>query len=54
MKRGMIELLVLSALYLLRSVITIANAMEINQLPQSSPGPTDPLPKPSFPVTRAS
>ena len=49
MKHGMIELLVLSALFLQDPVINVVNAMETNQLPQPSPGPTDPLPKPSLP-----
>ena len=46
MKRGMIELMVLSA-FLLQG--PIASAMETNQSPQPSPGPTDPLPKPTSP-----
>ena len=46
MKRGMIQLMVLSAFFLQGS---IANAMETNQSPQPSPGPTDPLPKPTSP-----
>ncbi len=49
MKRGMIELSVLLALVLQGPVIAIVNAMEANQLPQPSPGPTDPLPKPTSP-----
>jgi hypothetical protein len=49
MKRGMIELLVLSALFLQGPIINIPNAMETNQSPQPSPGPTDPLPKPTSP-----
>jgi hypothetical protein len=44
MKRGMIELMVLSALFLLSP---IANAMETNQSIRPVSGPTDPLlPKP--------
>jgi len=61
MKRRIIELMVVSAIFLLSP---IANAMEKNQSPQPlsgptdplppkpsppSPGPTDPLPKPSLP-----
>jgi hypothetical protein len=46
MKHGMIELLVLSALFLHGPIVNIANPMEANQSPQPSPGPTDPLPKP--------
>ena len=49
MKCGMIELMVLSAIFLQGPVINVVNAMETNQLPQPSPGPTDPLPKPSSP-----
>ena len=49
MKRGMIEFLVLSALLLQDPVINVVNALETNQLPQPSPGPTDPLPKPTSP-----
>ena len=47
MIRGMIELLVLSALFLQGPIVNLANAMETNQSPQPSPGPTDPLPKPT-------
>ena len=44
MKRGMIELMVLSALFLQGP---IANAMETNQSTRPASGPTDPLlPKP--------
>ncbi|MDZ4855703.1 MAG: hypothetical protein SGJ26_12740 [Nitrospirota bacterium] len=44
MKRGMIELMVLSALFLLSP---IANAMETSQSNRPVSGPTDPLlPKP--------
>lgn len=50
MKRGIIELPVLLALFLQGSVMNIVNAMETNQFPQPSPGPTDPLPKPSSPL----
>ena len=46
MKRRMIELVVLSALFLQSP---IANAMETTQSPQPLSGPTDPLPKPSPP-----
>lgn len=49
MKRGIIELPVLLALFLQGSVMNIVNAMETNQIPQPSPGPTDPLPKPTSP-----
>ena len=49
MRRGMIELLVLSALFLQGPIVNLANTMEINQFPQPSPGPTDPLPKPTSP-----
>jgi len=49
MKRGMIELLVLSALFLQGPIVNLANPMESNQSPQPSPGPTDPLPKPTSP-----
>lgn len=46
MKRGMIELMVLLALFLQGP---IANAMETNQSPHPVPGPTDPLPPKPFP-----
>ena len=46
MKRRIIELMVLSALFLQSP---IANAMETTQSPQPLSGPTDPLPKPSSP-----
>jgi hypothetical protein len=49
MRRGMIELLVLSALLLQGPLVNLANTMETNQSPQPSPGPTDPLPKPTSP-----
>lgn len=49
MNRGMIELLVLSALFLQGPIVNIPNATETNQSPQPSPGPTDPLPKPTSP-----
>ena len=49
MKRGMIELLVLSALFLQGPIVTFASTMETNPSPQPSPGPTDPLPKPTSP-----
>ena len=49
MKRRMIEVLVLSALFLQGSIAHIASARETNQSPQPSPGPTDPLPKPTSP-----
>jgi hypothetical protein len=50
MKRGMIELSVLLALVLQGLGMNIVNAaVEANQLPQPSPGPTDPLPKPTSP-----
>jgi hypothetical protein len=49
MKRGMIEVLVISALFLHGPIVNISNAMETNQSPQPSPGPTDPLPKPTSP-----
>jgi hypothetical protein len=49
MRRGMIELLVLSALFLQGPIVNLTNAMETNQSPQPSPGPTDPLPKPTSP-----
>jgi hypothetical protein len=47
MKHEMIKLMVLSALFLQSP---IANGAETNQLPEPSPGPTDPLPKPSPPT----
>lgn len=46
MKRGMIELMVLSALFLQGP---IANTMKTNQFPQLVSGPTDPLPPKPFP-----
>lgn len=49
MKRGMIELLVLSALFLQGPIVNIANPMETNQSPRPSPGLTEPLPKPTPP-----
>ena len=49
MKRGMIDLLVLSVLFLQGPIVNLANTMETNQSPQPSPGPTDPLPKPTSP-----
>jgi hypothetical protein len=49
MKRGMIDLLVLSALFLHGPIVNLANAMEANQSPEPSPGPTNPLPKPTPP-----
>jgi hypothetical protein len=49
MKRGMIELLVLLALFVQGPIVNLANTMETNQSPQPSPGPTDPLPKPTSP-----
>ena len=49
MRRGMIELLVLSALLLQGPLVNLANSMETNQSPLPSPGPTDPLPKPTSP-----
>ena len=49
MKRGMIESMVLSALFLHSPIVNLANTMETNQSPQPSPGPTDPLPKPTSP-----
>jgi hypothetical protein len=50
MKRGTIELLVSSALFLQGPIITHAISMEMSQSPQPSPGPTDPLPKPTPPL----
>ena len=50
MKRGMIELLVLSALFLPGDIVNVINPMETNPSPQPSPGPTDPLPKPTPPL----
>jgi hypothetical protein len=49
MKRGMIELLVLSALFLQGPIVNLAKPMETSQSPEPSPGPTDPLPKPTPP-----
>ena len=49
MKRGMIELLVLSALFLQGPIVNLANTMETSQFPKPSPSPTDPLPKPISP-----
>jgi hypothetical protein len=49
MKRGMIELLVLSALFLQGPIVNLANPMDTSQSPEPSPGPTDPLPKPTPP-----
>jgi hypothetical protein len=46
MKRGMIELMVLSALFLQGP---IANTMETNQVSHLVSGPTDPLPPKPFP-----
>lgn len=46
MKRGMIELMVLSALFLQG---LIANTMQTNQFSQPVSGPTDPLPPKPFP-----
>ena len=46
MKRGILELMVLSALFLQGP---IANAMETNQSPHPVSGPTDPLPPKPFP-----
>jgi len=46
MKQGMIGLVILSALFLQSP---LANLVEIHQVPEPSPGPTDPLPKPSPP-----
>jgi hypothetical protein len=46
MKRGMIELMILSALFLQGP---IANAMEMKQFPHLVSGPTDPLPPKPFP-----
>jgi hypothetical protein len=50
MKRGMIELLVLSALLLQGPIVILAVPMETYQSPEPSPGPTDPLPKPTPPL----
>jgi len=47
MKQGMIELVVLSVLVLQNPS---SGWVETNQLPEPSPGPTDPLPKPSPPT----
>jgi hypothetical protein len=47
MKRGMIELVVLSALFLQGPIV--ANSMKTNQFPQPVSGPTDPLPPKPFP-----
>lgn len=49
MKRRMMEVLILSALFLQSPIAHIACAMETSQSPQPSPGPTDPLPKPTSP-----
>ena len=49
MKRGMIELLVLLALFLQGPFGNITSPMETYQSPEPSPGPTDPLPKPTPP-----
>ena len=49
MRRGMIKLLVLSALFLQGPIVNFVNTMETNQSPQPSPGPKDPLPKPTSP-----
>ena len=46
MKRGMIELVVLSALFLQGP---IANVMETSSSPRPVSGPTDPLPPKPFP-----
>jgi hypothetical protein len=46
MKRGLIELMVLSALVLQDPII---NAMKTNQFSQPVSGPTDPLPPKPFP-----
>lgn len=46
MKRGMIELIVLSALFLQGPIF---NAMETNPSPHLVSGPTDPLPPKPFP-----
>jgi hypothetical protein len=46
MKRGMIGLIVLSALFLQGP---ISNAMEANQSPHPVSGPTDPLPPKPIP-----
>jgi hypothetical protein len=46
MKRGMIELMVLSAFFLPGP---IANVMETNPSPHPASGPTDPLPPKPFP-----
>ena len=46
MKRGMIELMILSALFLQGP---IANAMETSQSIRSASGPTDPLPPKPLP-----
>ena len=50
MKREMIELLVLSALFLQGPIVNLADPMETSQSPEPSPGPTDPLPKPTPPL----
>ncbi len=50
MKRGMIELLILSALFLQGPIVNSADPMETSPSPQPSPGPTDPLPKPTSPA----
>jgi hypothetical protein len=47
MKHGMIVLVVLLVLALQNP---ISRWVETNQLPEPSPGPTDPLPKPSPPT----
>jgi hypothetical protein len=49
MRSGKIGLVVLTALLLPGHGDNIDGAMETNQLPQPSPGLTDPLPKPSSP-----
>ncbi|HMF85503.1 MAG TPA: hypothetical protein VK598_04045 [Nitrospiraceae bacterium] len=49
MKRRMIELLALLALFLQGPFGNITSPMETSQSPEPSPGPTDPLPKPTPP-----
>jgi hypothetical protein len=49
MRRGMIELLVLSALFLQGPIVSLTDTMETDQSPQPPPSPTDPVPKPTSP-----
>ena len=53
MRRGMIELLVLSALFLQGPIVNLANTMETNQSPQAFTWPNRSSPQTYLTVTWA-